>query len=163
MDAKLAERMQRQNRILIVSLAVAGLLLIGLVSVILWLALRHGSPERNVAGANDRRQPRGDQANKLVGVWRTSRTIQGPQAAIRTDTSVEFRHDGSYRSTAQSNSATTPTITLPGAGDYTYSKGVLTCSGYLSYLGTVSVEWIGEDEFSTREEDGGVLRWTRGR
>jgi hypothetical protein len=128
MDAKLAEQMQRQNRILMAALAAAGVLLIGLIGVVLWVALRQRPDERSNpavngnAGGNSgaRSNPGGEQrappsaANKLAGVW--TNTIQGPLAPITT--TVEYRADGTYSGwTTEGNS---------DSGQYTYENGVLT-------------------------------------
>jgi hypothetical protein len=122
-----------------------------------------GPDEWNVTGREGAQQRRGGQKNKLVGVWRRSSTHPGITSPIQSTISVEFRNDGTYTYANQADRATTGTILCSGGGRYTYANGVLTFSGGLAYLGSASVNWVGEDEFSTKWSDGDIWRWTRGR
>jgi hypothetical protein len=149
MEANLTERVQQQNRVLIISLAAAGVVLLGLLGVVLWLALRQWPEESNYTVVNQNQggapgaRPVGPPraGNHLVGVWTS--TIPGLTSPITT--TVEFRADGTY--SGSSSSVTGGWVS--DSGRYTYANGILTSSGGLG-VSRETITWINANQYSTR-------------
>jgi DNA-directed RNA polymerase subunit M/transcription elongation factor TFIIS len=94
------------------------------------------------------------QRNKLVGVWKESRTLWSVVDPVTKEiltgyetTTKEYKTNGTYAEVSRAHDNKNPDVIINDSGSYSYENGVLTISGQIG-RGSMFITWVGNDQHS---------------